>query len=90
MQVLNSSWQLAGIATPSTLFVQNTGIPRIAYVFAAAQPAANAIVLDSGAHFVLLSGSDPLSLTNLKTEGTSMYVRALGSISGELSVDATV
>lgn len=88
MIVLNSAWQLAGVATPTTLTVQNVGTPRIAYTFAASLPAVDDIVLDSDEHFTFIPGSSALSYANLETEGLSMYVRALGPISGDLAVSS--
>ncbi len=88
MQVANSSWQQVGDPTPDTLTVQNVGVPRIAYVFQATQPGVNDITLDSDEHFVLQPGQQALSFANLKTEGLTMWARALGPISANLAVSS--
>jgi hypothetical protein len=89
MQVLNSSWQLVGVATPVTLVAQNVGTCRIAFVFATVAPGAGAITLDSDGHFILEPGSAPMTVTDLSVSALSMYARALGPISGKLAVHYT-
>lgn len=86
MQVLNSSWQQAGDATPTKLTVQNVGDVRIAYVFAATQPGISDIILDSDEHGVFQPGSVPFTISDLSTEGKSMFVRALGPKNGKLFI----
>jgi hypothetical protein len=90
VQVTNATWQQVGDPTPTTLTVQNVGFPRIAYVFAAAQPGVSDITLDSDEHFILLPGQQAISFANLSTEGLTMWARALGPSSAELAVSSYV
>ena len=90
MQVTNATWQQVGDPTPSTLTVQNVGTPRIAYVFAAAQPGAGSITLDSDEHFILLPGANAVSFANLSAEGLTMWARALGPNTADLAVSSYV
>jgi hypothetical protein len=86
MEVQNNSWQLVGDASPASLRVQNVGIARIAYVFAASQPAADAIDLDTGQHFIMHPGDPIETFSGMNTNSVSMYARALGPVAGKLSV----
>jgi hypothetical protein len=88
MQVANDSWQLVGNAAATLLTFQNVGVSRIAYVFAATQPAAGAIALDSDAHFLADSGMIPVVVSNLKTASLNMYARNLGPGNGLLAVSS--
>ncbi len=88
MDVQNNSWQLVGADTPSYLYMQNVGRSRIAYVFAASQPAANSIALDSDEHFVLGPGTEPETFTNLSARSLNCYARSLGPLVGQLAVDS--
>lgn len=88
MDVTNATWQLVGDAAPDSLVVQNVGTCRIAFVFAASQPGASDIALDSHEHFTLAPGSDPYTVTDLATYTRNMYVRALGPINGKLAVES--
>jgi hypothetical protein len=88
MDVTNATWQLVGAGSDASLVVQNVGVSRIAFVFATAQPAVNAINLDSSGHGVLKPGMDPMTVKDLNTYSKNMYVRALGSVTGKLYVEA--
>ena len=84
MQLENDEWLL--IATsPTLLEMQNTGVTRIAYVFAASLPAPGDIVLESDEHFVLHPGSEPYIYRGAAL-GTNVYGRSLGAKAGQLSL----
>lgn len=87
MIVTNSTWQRVGVANPSSAIAQNVGTCRIAYVFAASQPAVDAYALDSDEHFILAPGSSPIIIKDLNNVSKSMYARALGPNSGQLAVE---
>lgn len=88
MEVPNSAWTLVGAGADASLVVQNVGVTRIAYVFAASLPAADAIALDTDAHFIMAPGSEPVTVKELNTLIKNMYARSLGPKAGSLAVEA--
>lgn len=88
MIVTNATWQLAGAGADESLVIQNTGITRIGFVFAAAQPAVDDYTLDSDEHFMLNPGSEPITIKDLDTYTKNVYVRSIGPIDGKLAVEA--
>ena len=87
MDIPNNSWALVA-TSPTSLRMQNVGVSRIAYVFAAAQPGAGDITLDSDGHFIMAPGAAPYEY-NGAAMGKNVYARSLGSRNGKLALDKT-
>lgn len=85
MQLPNNAWTLVATA-PTLLEMQNVGVSRIAYVFAASLPGPTAIALDSDEHFILGPGSPPYVYRGAAL-GLNCYARALGPKTGLLTVN---
>lgn len=91
MNVLTTSWQLAGDGSDASLVMQNIGTCTIGFVFASSQPAEDAYDYgydDSDDVFKLLPGSEPVTIKDLDTYTKNVYVRAMGPIAGKLAVEA--
>lgn len=88
MDVPNDEWVLAGDGSDDSLVMQNVGDTRIGFVFGTAKPADAGINLETDEHFVLLPGSDALTITDLATYSRNVYVRSLGPKVGQLAVEA--
>lgn len=89
MNVGTTTWQLAGVGNDAKIIAQNVGVTRIAFVIAAAQPAPNAIVLDSDGHGIFGPGEPPFTISGMDMDTTNLYVRALGPKNGKLYVVAS-
>lgn len=90
MQLSNTAWTL--IATsPTLLEMQNVGEVRIAYAYGSALPQSdvpldpNYIALETDAHFILNTGSEPYRYSGAAL-GTNVYGRALGPKAGRLAL----
>ena len=86
MNVTNATWQVLVPDDEDDIVMQNVGDTRIAYVYAATQPGAESIVLDSDAHGVLNPGWGPFVIKGTALRGGAIYVRSLGPKAGKLYV----
>lgn len=85
MQVPNDEWSAVVSDTPDKFIVQNVGDTRIGFLVASSAPS-NAAPVDDGTHGILLPGSNPFNMTDLDTDGLTLYVRSLGPKAGQLFV----
>lgn len=85
MKVTNDEWTEVVSTTPNKFIVQNVGDTRIGFLVTSTIPV-DADPVDNGTHGVLLPGSNPFNMTDLNTDGLTLYVRSLGPKDGQLFV----
>lgn len=85
MQVANDEWTAVTATDANKIVAQNVGTTRIGFVLAGSAPN-DADPVDDDSHGVLYPGSEPFTVTDLGTDGLTMYVRSLGPVAGMLYI----